>query len=112
LAEVSLQGVELRIPEAAVVRDPFRRARQRLGGEAAAVDPALARPREQAGVLEDAEVLGDRGQGDGEGLGQLGDRRLALRETGQQRAARGIGERPERRVEGQRLAHARLPPVS
>jgi len=90
------------------MRDPLRRARQRRGAEAAAVDPALARAHEQAGALEHADVLGDGGQRDGEGRGQLGDRRLAFREAGQHRPARGIRERPERRVEGRRLAHAHL----
>ena len=53
----------------------------------AAVDFAF----EEAGGFEDAEMLGDSGEGKGEGFGELGDGGLALREAGEDGAAGGVG---------------------
>jgi hypothetical protein len=61
----------------------------------AAVNFAL----EEAGGLEDAQMLGDGGEGEGERLGELGDGGFALREAGENGAAGGIGEGGEGGVE-------------
>jgi len=51
---VTAEGIELCVPEAAVVRDPAGGARERRAPEPAVVGPAPALAREQAGALEDA----------------------------------------------------------
>jgi hypothetical protein len=102
LAEVSVEGLELRFPELPVVRDPPGGARERRGRQPAVMDPAVARARDQAGVLENAKVLGNGRQRDVERLGELGHGRLAVGEARHHRAPGGIGERAKRRVEGAR----------
>src|SRR5437660_12247117 len=62
VGEVPAEGVELCVPEAAVVRDPAGGAGERRAPEPAVVGPAPALAREQAGALEDAQVLGNRRQ--------------------------------------------------
>ncbi len=61
----------------------------------AAVDFAL----EQSGGLQNAEVLGDGGERNCEGGGQLGDGGFAEGQAGQNGAARGIGERAKGGIE-------------
>jgi hypothetical protein len=61
----------------------------------AAVDFALEEP----GGFQHAEVLGNRGQGHGEGFGQLRDHGLAARQAGQDGTAGGIGQRAKGGVE-------------
>ena len=96
---MTIEGIELRVPEAAVAGDPFRGAREWCGGEAAAMDAAVALAHEQARTLEDAEVLRDGRERHVEGLRQLGHRGFGHGEPRQHRAARGIGQRAERRIE-------------
>lgn len=62
----------------------------------AAVDFAL----QQAGGLQHAEVLGDGGERDLEGPGDLGDGGFALGEAGENGAAGGVRQGPEDGVEG------------
>ena len=52
----------------------------------------LATARDQTGLLEKLEVLGDRGKRHVERLGQLRDRRLAGPQAGEDRPAGRIGE--------------------
>ena len=54
---------------------------------------------EQTRRFQYAQVLGDRGQGNLEGLGQLGDGGFALRQAGQDGAAGGVRQRSKCRVE-------------
>jgi hypothetical protein len=61
----------------------------------AAVNFAL----QEAGGFENAQMLGDGGEGEGERLGELGDGGFALGETGENGAAGGIGKGGERGVE-------------
>jgi hypothetical protein len=87
-----------------------------LGDEAVAVDPggqsleggrlevhrtALGVPRtgDQAGEFEDLDVFGDGLLGDGKGLGELVDGRVAAGEAGDNGAANWIGQRQEGAVE-------------
>jgi hypothetical protein len=110
---VTAEGVELYVPEAAVVRDPAGGAGERRAPEPAVVGPAPALAGEQAGALEDAQVLGDRRQRDAERRRELGHGGLARRETRQHRPPRGIGERAEGRVErARRRAHHACPRTS
>ncbi len=61
----------------------------------AAIDLAL----EEAGGFEHAEMLGDGGEGKGEGLGKLSDSGLALSKASENGAAGGIGEGGEGGIE-------------
>ena len=61
----------------------------------AAIDFAL----EEAGGFENAEMLGDCGEGEGERLGELGDGGFTLREAGENGSAGGVGECGESGVE-------------
>ena len=63
------------------------------------MDAAVALPDEKTGVFEHAHVLRDRRQRHLERLGELADRAFAAGELRQHRAARGIGQRGEGRVE-------------
>jgi len=54
----------------------------------------------ETGALEHAEVLVDRGEGDGERPGELRDRRVPPGEPGEDRPARGVRERREDDIEG------------
>src|SRR2546425_135550 len=59
----------------------------------------LATARDQTGMLQHPEVLGDRGKAHREGLGQLRDRGLARAEASKDRAPGGIGQGREGSVE-------------
>jgi hypothetical protein len=69
------------------------------------VDPAFLAPREQAGLFEHAQVPGDRGSRDLEGLGEIAHGRLGLRQAGEDRPARRVGEGRESPVEGSRIVN-------
>lgn len=64
------------------------------------MNPAVSLAHEEPRLLEHPHVFGDGGQRDVERRGELADRRLALREPGQDRAAGRVRERGEGRVEG------------
>ena len=68
----------------------------------AAVDLAA----QQAGGFEDAQMLGDGGKGHGERPGKIFYGSLALRKTGQDGAAGGVGECAESGVQtGSRIVN-------
>ena len=54
---------------------------------------------DEAGLLEDAKVFHDRGQGHAIGLGKLADGGFAEHQGGQNGAACGVGESAEGRIE-------------
>jgi len=81
--------------------DPLRRCLHRRRDEAAAVNAAVLLPLDEAGVLENAQVPGDRRQRDRERPGELAHRRLGRpRQVRDDRASRRVRQRAERRVEG------------
>jgi hypothetical protein len=94
------QGVELRFPEGAVVLDPGGGGFHGLGVETAAVDAAIDFAAEEAGGFEDAEMLGDGGEGHVERGGEGFDGGFAVGETSEDGAAGGIGESREGGVKG------------
>src|SRR5438045_137948 len=59
LGEVVLESVEAFLPEAAVLLDPGVHVFERAGVETARPPLRLPAARDQAGALEDLEVLGD-----------------------------------------------------
>src|SRR6266498_1464162 len=55
-----LEALEAFVPEPLVMRDPVPHRTELLGGEAVAALPTVPLFGDQAGVEEDAQVLGDR----------------------------------------------------
>jgi len=95
---------------------PVELAKAVFGDEAVAIDPCrqaleggrievdwpplrVARAGDQAGGFQDVDVLGNGLLGDSEGFGELVDGGVAARESGDHRAADGIGEGHEGEVE-------------
>ena len=97
--EVKGQSIELVFPKAAVVLDPVGGVAHRLGDEPAAVNAPVDFTVEQAGGFEDAQVLGDGGERNVKGRGELADGGLAAGQAGEEGAARGVGEGAEGGVE-------------
>src|SRR5262245_38492062 len=112
--QIGVQAVQALFPEAAIAFQPVVDA-----PECARLDPAgpplrLATARDEAGALEDLQMLGDGGRADVEGLREFRYRRLTEREPRQDGAARGIGERRKRSaesVERRRSGHVIYPAV-
>ncbi|MPL74152.1 hypothetical protein SDC9_19962 [bioreactor metagenome] len=96
----ALEGVEVDRFELAEALDPGDCARHRRGFELAPFHPAALFLRDQPGLGEDGEVLRDRRERHLEGLGDVGHRHVVLEQHGQDRAARGVGQRGEDGVEG------------
>jgi hypothetical protein len=67
--EIFRQGIELLFPEGAVLVDPSGGILHGLGSEAAAVDAAVDFALEKSRGFEDAQVFGNRRQGNIERLG-------------------------------------------
>ena len=97
--EKGVQAPEVALPKLAVALQPFGGSREGLGFEAAWAALCVAAAGNQAGALEDLEVLGDGGLAHGEGLGELGDGGLAGGEACEDGATGGIGEGGEGGVE-------------
>src|SRR6478735_4754169 len=76
--QVIAESIEALAPEFAVVVDPLRRRFERHRAELARAPLRVAPARDEAGVLEHLEVLGDSGRADVERLGQLADAGLTL----------------------------------
>jgi hypothetical protein len=94
------QGVELRLPESAVLADPGGSIFHRRGCEAAAVHAASNFTVEQPGGFENAEVFGDSRKRDLKGFRKLGDGSLAESEAREDGATGGIGESAKGGIEG------------
>jgi len=93
----------LGFPESPVMRDPCRRIFHGLSGQPAAVYPAVDLAVEQPRRFKHAQVLGDRGQRHQKRLSQFRDHRFAACQSRQDRAPRGIRQRTESGVQGQRV---------
>src|SRR5579864_3267673 len=90
--QILVQAVQTLLPDGTIAFHPVGYVFERLGLDPARAPLRLAPARDESGALQDLEVLGDGGQGHGEGLGQLGDRALPLGQTREDRPPRGIGE--------------------
>src|SRR5260221_9991894 len=77
LFKIVVEAAEARLPELAVVSDPFGDRLQPLRLQAAGPALRLARARDQTGALEHLEMLGDRRLAHGERPGEIGHPRLA-----------------------------------
>ena len=87
------------VPEALVLREPFRRLAQRFRLEVADTGSGLTGAGDEAGLLEHLQVAGDGRLRHLEGRRQGGNRRVPLRQPGQDRTTRRISQRREDRVE-------------
>src|SRR6266853_2253258 len=90
--KVGTELVEALLPVAPVVLYPVGDVLERIRLEPARPPLRLAAALDQAGALEDLEVLGDGRKADVEGLGQFQDRGFTRGEAREDRAPRGIGE--------------------
>src|SRR4051812_14773942 len=77
LLEVVVEAIKTVFPEPAVVLDPVGDIFKRLGFQPAGSPLRPPAARDQAGALEDFQVLGDSGEGHVKGFGQLVDRSLS-----------------------------------
>src|ERR1043165_2274110 len=91
-AEVVVEAIEALLPKLFVAIDPVGGVFQRRRLEVAAAPLRVARAGDEAGALEDLEVLRHGGEAHVERGGELGDGRLAGREAGQDRAPGRVGE--------------------
>jgi hypothetical protein len=89
------QRIELPFPELPVFLNPFGRAFHRRGGETAAMDAPIFSPLDEPGVLKDTQVFRHGGKGHFIWRGEIADGRFALRETSEDAATGGVGERGE-----------------
>ena len=88
-------------PEPLVAVEPFISFVHRRGAQPARHDAPALLPGDEARILEHVEMLQDRRQRHGKGLGEIADADgVALAEAGQQRPARRIGEGGKGAVEG------------
>jgi hypothetical protein len=99
LGKIAIEGGKLVFPEHAVLRDPLFGGFQRLGRELALADASGLFLGDEAGALEDAEVLHDCRQRHAVGPGEFGDGGLAEHKSGEDGAAGGIGKGTEGGVE-------------
>ena len=102
MVEITTERIELFGPETFVARDPHRRALHGRGIQFAANHAPFFRARDQAGGLQNGQVLHEARQRHGVRLRQLADRETAairLRQLRQDAAARCIGQRRKDEVE-------------
>src|SRR2546426_11955778 len=95
LAQMVFQAIEALLPELAVTLHPVGGFLETLRLEPAGPPLRVATARDEAGTLEDFEVLGDGWKRYVERLCQLRDRGLALREAGEDRPPRRISGNPQ-----------------
>ena len=96
------EAIQLLGPEHFVMTQPRKRPRGRPVPQCAADDPPGLSSRNQAGLLEDADVLDEAGERHAVRRRQLAYRSLAVAELRQHCTARGVGQGAEHGIEGQR----------
>ena len=99
LCEVAAHPVEAGLPHRSVLLGPGRHLLERCCIETARPELRLSATHDQAGLLENLEVLGDGWQGQLEGFSELVDGRLALGKPREHRAPGGVRECREGGVE-------------
>src|SRR5260370_20855516 len=87
LSQIFIEAIEAVLPEPAVVIDPAGDLLERRGIEAARTPLCIAAACDQAGLLEDFQVLRDRRHADVERVGELRDPVVTRREPGGRRPA-------------------------
>src|SRR6266511_3782440 len=99
LVQVLVKPVVGLFPEPPVPLGPLGNLLERSRLQAGRPPLPLPAPRDEPGALQHLEVLRDRRQAHLERLRQLGDGSLPRRQSGEDRPARGIRERPEGAVQ-------------
>jgi len=99
LAEETFEGIESAFPEAAVLGDPVFGLLQGSGSKLAEARAANLFLRDEAGLLEDADVLHHRGKGHAVRAGKVGHGSFAEHEGSEDGAARRVGEGAEGGIE-------------
>src|SRR6188472_2226574 len=97
------EPIEALVPEAAVLLEPAGSLAERLALDRRGPQLPVLRARDQPGLLEDLQVLGDGLKADRERLGEFIHGRVALFEAGKDRPPRGVRERREGEAEVIRL---------
>ena len=92
-------------PERFVLAEPPARFGERLSRQSAIRDAADPRARDQPRLLEDAQVLGNGRSRNVERLAELADGTRSASQLLEDRSARGIGQRPEHRIESVDRSH-------
>src|SRR6188768_2421953 len=105
LAEVGVKSFEALFPVVAVLAHPIGDLPERPRLQSTRSPLRLPSLLDETGLLEHPEMLGDGWLAHVEGCGEILDRRLALGESGQDRAPRRVGEGGECRAEGVGLLH-------
>ena len=105
MAKGQAEPIEALLPDVPVGHGPFGHVLERLRLDPARSPLRLAAAHDQPGPLQHAQVLGHGRHAHVEGLRQLGDRALAHRQPGENRAAGRVGERGKR---GAQLIHRHL----
>jgi hypothetical protein len=102
-----VQGVKLLFPEAAMPVQPLGGRLEQPPRKPAIGDTTFFHAHDQPGVLEDPQMLRNRGRRDVERFPENAHRTLASRESFDHRAPRWIGERGKYQVERLILIHRR-----
>src|SRR2546430_1260040 len=99
-AQMRVQAIETVLPKDAIALHPPRCLTEpsclQSGGSPLRVPSA----RDEPGVFEHLQVLGDRGKRHVKRLRELSDGGVPRRQPGEDRTAGRIGDRPERRAQG------------
>src|SRR6266446_8488990 len=94
--QIFVQPIEAFFPEGSVPLDPIADVLERGSLESRWPPLSVAAARDEAGILQHSQVLGDGREAHPERLSERGDGGLsAYGEPGNYRAARGIGERAQ-----------------
>ncbi len=101
----SAEAIELRVPEHFVMAQPGERAGGRPLPQRATHHPPRLAPRDESGLLQDAEVLDEAGQRHPMRHRQLADGALAVAQLRKDGAPSRIGERAEDGVQRQLIVN-------
>src|SRR5579863_7553735 len=99
LLQIGCQSIQALFPEDAIFLQPIGGAFEGGGFEAARTELRVAAAGDEAGVLQDFEMLGDGGQAHVERFGEFCDRGLSGREAREDGAPRGVGKGGESQAE-------------
>jgi len=92
LRHVGVETIETLFPDVPIVVRPVRHVLQRCGVDLTVPELRFTPARDQAGLFEDAQMLGDGRHAHVERLGKLGHRTIAVDKPREDGAARRIGE--------------------
>ena len=97
--QIFRQGIKLVLPESLIEANPLAGVLEWSGRKPAAVHAPVFFARQQMRPLQHAQMLGHGGQRHLERLRQLRHRGFPARQTGEDGAARGVGQGAKRDVE-------------